>query len=446
MGDESRAAVPHLTTASTGPLRELEAHLLDHQVGIEQWFRGQWLKTPPPFYASVDLRNAGFKLAPVDTNLFPAGFNNLNQAFRSLCVQAVQSEVEKICPSARGVLLIPENHTRNMFYFESLAALIDILAMAGLHVRVGSLLPDLKAPQTVNLPSGRTIILAPVTRRDNKLRVDDFEPCFILLNNDMSAGRPPILENLDQPVVPPLALGWRNRLKSNHFTHYRRVAVEFAELIKIDPWLIDPIFRNCGQIDFHQREGEECLSINVARVLEAVQEKYREYGIDQEPFVIVKADAGTYGMAIMTIKHPDEIRELNRKQRNKMAVVKEGYPVTQVLVQEGVYTFETWGADHAFAEPVVYMIGRFVVGGFYRVHTERGPDENLNAPGMHFEPLAFAKPCAHPDLSQAPDSTNRFYAYGVIARLALLAAAREIKEVQDAETPIAAENQKRQSS
>jgi oxygen-independent coproporphyrinogen-3 oxidase len=26
----------------------------------------------------VDLRNAGFKLAPVDTNLFPAGFNNLN--------------------------------------------------------------------------------------------------------------------------------------------------------------------------------------------------------------------------------------------------------------------------------------------------------------------------------------------------------------------------------
>ena len=33
---------------------------------------------------SVDLRNAGFKLAPVDTNLFPGGFNNLNQDFLPL--------------------------------------------------------------------------------------------------------------------------------------------------------------------------------------------------------------------------------------------------------------------------------------------------------------------------------------------------------------------------
>ena len=30
---------------------------------------------------SVDLRNSGFKLAPVDTNLFPGGFNNLNPGF-----------------------------------------------------------------------------------------------------------------------------------------------------------------------------------------------------------------------------------------------------------------------------------------------------------------------------------------------------------------------------
>jgi glutamate--cysteine ligase len=35
------------------------------------------------------------------------------------------------------------------------------------------------------------------------------------------------------------------------------------------------------------------------------------------------------------------------------------------------------------------MIDRYVVGGFYRVNTERGRDENLNAPGMRFKPLAF---------------------------------------------------------
>jgi len=48
---------------------------------------------------------------------------------------------------------------------------------------------------------------------------------------------------------------------------------------------------------------------------------------------------------------------------------------------------------------------------------------------MHFEPLAFAEPCNTPDQNKAPDANpNRFYAYGVIARLALLAAAREIAE------------------
>jgi glutamate--cysteine ligase len=78
------------------------------------------------------------------------------------------------------------------------------------------------------------------------------------------------------------------------------------------------------------------------------------------------------------------------------------------------------------------MIDRFVVGGFYRVHTQRGKDENLNAPGMTFEPLAFADTCTCPDPSKSPDANpNRFYAYGVIARLALLAAARELKQVRD---------------
>ena len=430
MAIEHLHAVPHLTTALTGPLQQLEEHLLSHQGDIEQWLRGQWQETRAPFYASVDLRNAGFKLAPVDTNLFPAGFNNLNPAFLPLCVQATQSAMEHYCPKARRILLVPESHTRNLFYLESLAALKKILEMAGIQVRVGSLIADLKEPLPITLPSGSSVVLEPLVREDNQLRVGDFSPCFVLLNNDMSGGRPAILENLDQAVVPPLALGWSNRLKSSHFTHYRRVAGEFARLVAIDPWLVDPIFRNCGQIDFQQRLGEECLVTNVAAVLEQVTQKYHEYGIDQQPFVIVKADAGTYGMNIMTVHSIDQLRELNRKQRTKMARGKEGHLVNDVIVQEGVYTFETWGERQATAEPVVYMIDRYVVGGFYRVHPGRGRDENLNMPGMSFEALAFEDSCTHPDHSRAPDAQpNRFYAYGVIARLALLAAARELHEV-----------------
>jgi glutamate--cysteine ligase len=426
MPQNLRPAVPHLTTALSGPLQKLETELLANQVAIEQWFRARFRETPAPFYCSVDLRNSGFKLAPIDTNLFPAGFNNLNPAFQSLGVQAVQAAVERLCPNARGAVVVPENHTRNTFYFESLAALIEILRMAGLNVRIGSLLPDLREPRKVELPSGRSLLLEPLTREGDKVMVGDFEPCFVLLNNDLSAGRPTILENLKQPVVPSLDLGWSNRLKSNHFAHYHRLAGEFAAMLGIDRWFIDPIFRKCGKINFEKNEGEECLVANVEDVLERVAEKYREHGIDREPFVIVKADAGTYGMAIMSVKSADEVRQLNRKQRNKMSHIKEGQAVTDVIVQEGVYTFETW--DGAVAEPVVYMMHHFVVGGFYRVHKDRGPDENLNSPGMHFEPLAFADACCCPDPMQPGAEPNRFYSYGVIARLALLAAAHEQRE------------------
>ncbi|MDF1588643.1 MAG: glutamate--cysteine ligase [Gammaproteobacteria bacterium] len=421
------SGVPHLTTALTGPLLKLEGHLLEHQISVETWLRQQWLLTPAPFYTSVDLRNAGFKLAPVDTNLFPAGFNNLNAAFMPLCINAVQSAVERHCPHARRVLIIAENHTRNLFYLESLETLRQIFEQAGLEARIGSMRDDITELTTIELPSGKISQLEPLIRKGNRVMVADFSPCLVLLNNDLSAGRPAILEDLEQQLVPPLSAGWSDRKKSDHFRHYHAVAQEFAEQIGIDPWLISPLSLQCGEVNFMERTGTECLAKNVEFALTSIQKKYDEYGIDKQPFVVVKADSGTYGMGIMMVKSADEISSLNRKQRTKMASAKEGMTVENVLIQEGVYTFETIGQDHAVAEPVVYMMDHFVVGGFYRVHTGRGVNENLNAPGMHFEPLAFAQSCITSDKTEQPDAgPNRFYAYGVIARLALLAAAREL--------------------
>jgi glutamate--cysteine ligase len=167
-------------------------------------------------------------------------------------------------------------------------------------------------------------------------------------------------------------------------------------------------------------------------LLARIREKYKEYGVTETPYVVVKADAGTYGMGVMTVKDASEVTGLNRKQRNKMSVIKEGLEVSEVIIQEGVHTFES--INEGVAEPVVYMIDRYVVGGFYRVHSGRGKDENLNAPGMHFEPLAFETCCNQPEHALAPDAPpNRFYAYGVVARLALLAASVELENTAPAE-------------
>lgn len=427
--------VPHLTTALTGPLLELEKRFLDHATEIERWMRTRWQDHMPPFYGSTDLRNSGFKLAPVDLNLFPGGFNNLDDVFLPLCLQAAQAAIERICPDAHSVLLIPENHTRNQFYLQNVAKLVSILELTGLNVRIGSLLPELTAPTTLELDNGATLTLEPLERHGGRIGVAGFESCAVLLNNDLSGGVPAILKGLDdQWVIPPLHAGWQTRRKSAHAAAYDRVANDFADVIGIDPWRINPDFEVCGQVNFQERTGEECLATQVDTLLTRIRGKYKEYGIKETPFVVVKADAGTYGMGIMTVKDASEVKGLNRRQRNKMAVVKEGLQVAEVIIQEGVHTFET--IDGAVAEPVVYMMDHYVVGGFYRVHTERGRDENLNAPGMHFRPLAFETCCNLPDVGQGPDAPpNRFYAYGVVARLGLLAAALELEET----APLAAE-------
>jgi glutamate--cysteine ligase len=427
--------VPHLTTSLAGPLQELERVVLDKRTDIERWFRTQWLEHAVPFYCSVDLRNSGFKLAPVDTNLFPGGFNNLNPEFLPLCVHAAMSAVQRACPDSRQFLLVPENHTRNLHYLQNVAVLKRVLEGAGLTVRIGSLIPDLQASAEVETSGGERLLLEPIQRRGSRVGLEGFDPCAVLLNNDLSGGIPAILRGIEQPVIPPLAAGWSTRRKSHHFHAYDRVAEEFARMVGIDPWVVNPIFSQCGKVNFTEKEGEECLAANVEFVLGEIREKYARYGITEKPFVIVKADAGTYGMGIMTVKSVEDVRNLNRKTRNKMAVIKEGQPVHEVIIQEGVYTFES--VEGAVAEPVVYMVDQFVVGGFYRVHTERGIDENLNSPGARYAPLAFETDCHTPDCAGKPgDPPNRFYTYGVIARLANLAAAVEVAELVERESAL----------
>ena len=425
--------VPHFLTALDGAPSELGQHILDASPAIERWFRLEWTQHTPVFYSSVDIRNAGFKLAPVDTNLYPGGWNNLSAEMLPPAAQAARLALQRRAPQARRLLLVPENHTRNGFYLQNVAQLVTILRMTGLNVRVGSLLPEIDKPTPIDLPNGTSLLLEPLVRTRYRLGLADFDPCAILLNNDLTAGVPDILQGLnEQFVLPPLHAGWAVRRKSNHFAAYDEVADEFAKLVGIDPWQINPYFGVCGSVNFHDRQGEDCLAANVNAVLAKMRAKYREYGIEETPYVVVKADAGTYGMGVMTVKDASEVVGLSRRQRNKMSVIKEGMNVTQVIIQEGVHTRERVG--DGVAEPVVYMIDRYVVGGFYRVHAERGRDENLNAPGMHFEPLAFETSCCLPDLCQTPDAPpNRFYAYGVVARLALLAASLELERTEPKE-------------
>ena len=429
-------------------LQAFERQILSNQTKIEAWFRSKWKEHKPPFYGSVDIRNAGYKMASIDMNLFPGGFNNLNPNFIQLASHAALDAVERACPQAKSVLIVPENHTRNTFYLQNVYALSNILCNAGFEVRLGSINPEITEPVELETALGDTVTLEPLQRTRGRVHLaDGFSPCLILLNNDLSAGVPDILKDISQTVLPPLHGGWTTRRKTAHFSAYNDVAAEFAALVGMDEWQINPYFEQISGLNFQEREGEDALADAVERMLAKIQAKYNEKGITDQPFVIVKADAGTYGMGVMSVKSADEVRGLNRKNRNKMAKIKEGLEVSEVIVQEGIYTYET--LHGAVSEPVVYMIDRFVVGGFFRVHEGRGADENLNATGMSFVPLNHAIPVAESDQNDEcgrrvfeqwqelgvpqtkaddPDcGCNRLYVYGVMARLSLLAAAVELE-------------------
>ena len=424
--------IPTLKVKPSSQLLKLENYIINHSCDIEHWFRNQWKKYQPPLYASVDLRNSGFKLAPVDTNLFPAGFNNLCETFLPLSIQAASVAIEKICPEAKKVMLIAESHTRNIFYLKNIYALSEILKNSGLEVKIGTLDPEIKESLSLIVDKNITIQIEPIIRNGNYVSINidkeiSYQPCAIILNNDLSCGEPEILKGIKQHLIPPLNAGWHKRRKSDHFSQYNKVVDEFSQFTDIDPWLINPYFDKLDNLNFLERKGEKELAAIASNMLENINKKYKEYNISQEAYVVIKANAGTYGMGIMIIKNSEDILNLNRKMRKKMSVIKGGEVITEVIIQEGIHTEES--IDQSVAEPVIYMIDRFVVGGFFRVHTNKEKDENLNSPGMHFVPQPFETSCIMPDQGRpCDDEANRFYAYGVIARLALIAAARELQE------------------
>jgi glutamate--cysteine ligase len=420
--------VPHLITALTGPINELEQRVLDSMPAIERWFRLEWMEHTPPFYSSVDVRNAGFKLAPVDTNLFPGGWNNLTPEMLPLAVQAAMAAIEKICPEARNLLVIPENGHPSSFYLDNLAQLQRIFNMAGLNVRLGSIDPALKKNTALPLQSGGSITLEPVIRGKRRLGLKDFDPCTILLNNDLSAGVPGILEEIhEQYLLPPLHAGWPTRRKSAHFRCYEEVSKRLGKLLGVDPWLIHPLHDRCESVSLGEAAGFESLQTQVDAVLARVRRKYKEYGIKEKPFVVVKADHGTHELGFVTVRDAKDMQALQERVQTISKGRKTAFAAHDFLVQEGVQTQER--VNDAVAEPVVYMMDRYVVGGFYRVHAGRGIDESLNAPGVGFVPLAFEHSTQLPQPGVKPGASvpNRFYMYGVVGRLAMLAASYELE-------------------
>lgn len=412
-------AVSLADAADTPIIETLRTLLQTRGEEVATWLDARRMESGAPFYSSVDLRHAGFKLSPVDTNLFPAGFNKLSKASRERASQRAKARFVRYEKPICRIIVVPENHTRNQGYIDNLAALVSVLEGAGVEVVIGSLAAQPGMPIEVTTSDGATLFQQPLRRQGSLLLTENgFTPQMIVLNNDLTSGFPELLRGVAQPIVPRPSQGWYRRRKSIYFDAYGKLSRDFANAFQIDPWVISSESHKCGLVNFGERHGLECVAMGVEKVLHKVRGHYERYGIKQEPYVYVKSDAGTYGMGIMTVKSGDEMLELNKKLRNKMNVIKEGVQSTEVVIQEGIPTIDV--IDGAPGEPMMYLMDGHAVGGAYRINRERDAQNNLNATGMEFVGM-----CDASEEGKAKMRACQFGALGLIAELASLAAPLE---------------------
>ena len=405
------------------PIRkEIHEKINAHKNVIGDWFHSRHKGHALPFYMSFDIRDSGYKVAPVDANIYPAGFNNICPTDQESAGPLIESylrhhygkPMEKIC-------LLAEEHTSNLHYWDNVASLKEMIEQTGRQVRI-SIPRILEKPLTLKTASGREVTIFPFTKVGERPQVGaDFTPDMVISNNDFSDAQELWAQGLALPINPPRKLGWYQRRKSTHFKHYNALAAEFAQLIEVDPWKIQVETDVLFDCDLGFPENRERAAQKAQQMLDRIAREYTARGVTDAPVLFVKNNSGTYGLAVAQVKSGDEILSWNSKARTKMKAAKGGNGVTELLFQEGIPT--ALKVDGHTCEPAIYMIGCELAGGFLRVHAEKGPSESLNSPGAVFKRLCVT------DLKVDVDGNPMENVYGWVSKLSALAVGREAREM-----------------
>ena len=297
-------------------------------------------------------------------------------------------------------------------YLHNINVLIRILKGASIEVVVG-ILPD-KKKQNIHFKM--------IEKVDNQLIVGEFIPDLIILNNDLSNTDINILKDIKQEIYPPIVAGWDTRLKTNFFKYYEQYAESLSKRLNSDLWLLTAYYARAENIDFNDVDSINIIEEKTNILISKIKKKYLEYSIKKTPFVIIKPNNGTYGMGILSVHSSDIKRLINRKLRNKMSKLKNGKKLTDVIIQEGVYTEDV--VDNSAAEPVMYAINNNLVGGFYRVNSLKNKNENLNSPNSTF--MSIKHDYFIDKKISTMISSKRLYVYNIIMRLSILAATKEL--------------------
>ena len=387
---------------------------------ICSWFAKETGSLSFPIYSSYDIRDAGYKVSNVDANIYPAGFNNICPADKETSVGLMTKYIAKHYGySVEKILLITEEHTNNPYYWENVYTIRNLIESSGKIVKI-AIPREMEKPIIVTSSSGREIEVH--SALENSELMKTFKPDLIISNNDFSEAYEEWAATLSYPMNPPRELGWYQRKKSTYFKYYNQLVDEFAAVVKIDPFLLRVETELFEHFDITDDKSRDELATRVDAMLERLSVEYKKRGIEQKPFVFVKNNAGTYGLAVIRVGSGEEVKAWSYKSRKKMKAAKGGRDVEEVIIQEGIPSVVQ--DDGASAEPVIYMIGEELAGGFLRTHSEKGSTDSLNSPGAVYKRLCVS------DLAIDTPGCPQENVYGWTAKLGLLAIAREAHEMK----------------
>ncbi|MCH7949330.1 MAG: glutamate--cysteine ligase [Candidatus Dadabacteria bacterium] len=408
-------------------LQDLNLKISQNKDKLDSWISNQIGKVFIPLYTSVDIRISDHKVVPVDTNVFPAGFNNLSEIFKKQASSLFKGYFHREYPNTNNILIIPELHTRNTFYWENISVLKSILENVGYRVEVG-IISDDNLPDEMEFEAalGKSVKAYRATKQDNKVVTSNYIPDLLLINNDFSEKCPKTLRDILQPVEPPVEIGWHTRKKSVHFEFYNKLAGEVAEILGIDPWVISIDTIVDEGVDFDSREDRGKVAQVVDSMISKLKTEYEARGIKEDPYLFIKSNSGTYGMAVVNVSSGNDVIGFNSEKRKRMRVSKGGNPVRDVVIQEGVPTSLKFGLDIT-AEPVFYLVDTKVAGGFLRLNKSKNEFENLNTRGMEF---VHIDPCDETARSKDVEILCS-PALELISRIATIAAGYEIEKILD---------------
>ena len=363
-------------------VHDLTQKLEENRELISDWMANKRSEVPIPIYGSVDIRDAGWKVAVVDANHFPAGFNNTSPEDEPHLAALLKNHINRKHEGCTWVHLYPESHTRNPGYVENVATIKRLIQSAGFRCTVGS--PELEEHGSLDGITGPLKLNAVEIDGENLL-IDGQKPCLVLLNNDLTEG---MVGGIGaHQVSPPPHMGWQRRRKSEHYECLQSYVNEIAEILEIDPWHLLSSWFVSEDKCLEKESCRQMLAAEVDEFLARIEAKYQTLGIDRDPVAFIKNDRGTYGLGIMAVKSGSELLNLSNRKFKRLMYSKGGVDVENFLIQEGVPTAINTD-EGAPVEPVVYLVDGEAASWFYRINAKKGEMENLNSPSAEFKPYS----------------------------------------------------------